>query len=82
MPDSHNGVWCEHVDLHQIDECRPTSQKHRTRARGYGLRRIRRASQPFKGEGVHVRTSTFALRATVDKSLDESTCLTAATMFG
>ena len=70
MPNIHNGVWRQHVDLHQIDERRATSQKHRARARGHGAGRIRRARQPFKGEGVHDRTS-FA-----------STCLTAATMFG
>ena len=70
MPNIHNGVWCQHVDLHQIDERRPTSQKHRARAPGHGAGRIRWTRQPFKGEGVHERTS-FA-----------STCLTAATMFG
>ena len=69
-PDIDNGVWREHIDLHQIDKRRPTSQEHRARAGGHGARRIRRASQPFKGEGLHDRTS-FA-----------STCLTAATMFG
>jgi hypothetical protein len=70
MPNIHNGAWCQHVDLHQIDERRATSQKHRARVRGHGAGCIRRARHPFKGEGVHDRTSL------------DSTWRTAATMFG
>src|SRR4029079_4470082 len=53
----HNGVWCQNVDLHQIDERSATSQKHPVWARSHGAGRIRRAKQPLKGEGVHERTS-------------------------
>ena len=63
MPNIHNGVWRQHVDLHQIDERRATSQKHRARASGHGARRIRRARQPFKGEGVHDALRSLRLRA-------------------
>ena len=81
MPDIDNGVWCQHVDLHQIDERRPTSRKHRAWMAGHGAGRIRLASQPFKSEGVHERTSLASAFALCD-SANKSTCLTAATMFG
>src|SRR5262245_29468156 len=69
MANTNYSVRREHIDLHQIDKRRPTSQEHCTWATGYGSRRVLRGGQPLKGEVLHGRASSASI------------CLTAATMF-
>jgi hypothetical protein len=57
MPDIHNGVWCKHVDLHEIDQRGPTGKEHRTGMNRHGSRSILCGGHPLKGEGPHDGTS-------------------------
>jgi hypothetical protein len=53
MPDIHNGVWCKHVDLHQIDQRGPAGKEHGAGMNGHSSRSIPRGGHPLKGEGPH-----------------------------